>query len=88
MNRHEAQQHLTALAHRLREGRIPDPRDYPVLDLPTHEGPPLWSIVMQHMMEPDWSLDQEAAWLDQEAITQLILDDEENPGLQEQHRGG
>ena len=88
MNRREAQRHLTALAQAIREGRIPDRHNYPVLDVPTHQGPLLWITVMQHMKEPGWSLDQEAAWLDQEAITQLVLDDEENLGTQERHLGG
>ncbi len=53
MNRREAQQHLTALAQAMREGRIPDPRDHPVLYVKTREGPPLWRVNVRHLLDHD-----------------------------------
>ena len=74
MNRSEAQQQLEALAHALREEHILDPRDYPVLDVPTHAGVPLWRINVQHLLDVAWSDERAIAWLEHEAIKSLVLD--------------
>ena len=87
MNRSEAQQQLAAVAQALREKRILDPRDYPILDVPTHQGIPLWRIKDLHLFNSGWSRKNAINWLESKAITYLVLDDEENLGLQELHRG-
>ena len=75
MNRREAEEQLTALAHGMRRGHI-DSKKHLALYAETRPGLPLWNTVMQHMMDPDWSPEQEANWLEHEAINELILDDD------------
>ncbi len=87
MNWIEAQQQLLAVAEALREGRIPDPRDYPILDAPTQAGQPLWQVTELHLFAEGQPYQHAIDWLEDEAIYQLVLDDEEHPGLLEQHRG-
>ncbi len=88
MNWSEAHQQVHAVAHALRERRIPDPRDYPILDAPTHDGQPLWQIASLHLFTEGQPSQYAIDWLEYEAIYQLVLDDEEHLGLREQHRGG
>jgi hypothetical protein len=76
MNRSEAHQQLLALANAMREGRIPDPRDYPILDAPTHDGQPLWHVTYGHLFNQDQPYRHAIDWLEYQAIHQLVLDDE------------
>ncbi len=88
MNRREAQQQLAAVAQALREDRMLDPRDYPILDVRTHEGVRLWRVKDLRLFHPGWSCEHAINWLEHEAIKQVPLDDEENGELQERHLGG
>ena len=88
MNRTEAQQQLAAVAQALREGRMLDPRDYPILDVRTHEGLRLWRVKDLRLFQPGWSHEHAVFWLEHEAIKQVPLDDEENTELRERQLGG
>ena len=74
MNRSEAQQQRDALAQAMRQGHILDPRDYPVLDVPTHAGLPLWRVNVRHLLDLGWPDERAIAWLEHEAIKSLVLD--------------
>ena len=76
MNRREAQQQLAAVAQAMREGHILDPRTYPVLEVATREDLPLWRVNGNHLLDQDWSYDRAIAWIEHEAITELVLDNE------------
>ncbi len=76
MNRSEAQQQLAAVAQAMREGHILDSGTYPVLDIRTCEGLPLWRVNGDHLLDPDWSYEQALAWVEDEAIDELVIDDE------------
>ena len=74
MNRSEAQQQLEALAQAMRERRILDPRDYPILGAPTHKGLPLWRVNNLHLFDRNWPYEHAIDWIEHEAIKSLILD--------------
>ena len=76
MNRTEAQQQLVAVAQAMREGHILDPRIYPVLEICTRQRLPLWRVNGEHLLDCTWSYERTIAWVEHEAITELILDDE------------
>ncbi len=74
MNRSEAQGQLLVLGQAMREGRIPDPRDYPVLHVKTREGLPLWRVNVRRLLDRDWTRERVIDWLEYKAIDELILD--------------
>jgi hypothetical protein len=76
MNRTEAHQQLLALAKAMREGHILDPRDYPVLEISTRDGLPLWRVNGAHLLHEGWSYERSIAWVEHEAINELVLADE------------
>ena len=76
MNRHEAQQQLSAVAQAVREHKAVTPEEYPVLSKPTHQGMALWNLTGTQITMENWSPPRIAAWYERDAIDTVVLDNE------------
>ncbi len=75
MNRHEAQQQLTAVAHAIRQGDTITPERYPVLSRGVRSGGVLWQLSAALVTTEGWSDQHTANWYEYKAIHHLNLDE-------------
>ena len=58
-----------------RQGHLLDPNRYPVLEVATRAGLPLWRVNEVHLLHQGWSYERAIAWVEHEAINELVFDD-------------